>query len=59
MRLNITLMAGVAISYFLFIAVSYDHVQPSLLARSDWSKSVACPASSFHSVHISSHHPPR
>jgi tyrosine-specific transport protein len=37
-RLNLTLIAGVAISYFLFIAVSYDHVDVSLLKRSDWSK---------------------
>lgn len=37
-RLNITLMVGVAISYFLFIAVSYEHVEVRLLARSDWSK---------------------
>ena len=31
-------MAGIAITYFLFIAVSYKHVDPSLLTRSDWSK---------------------
>jgi len=37
-RLNLTLMIGVAISYFLFIAVSYDHVDTKLLVRSDWSK---------------------
>ncbi len=37
-RLNITLMIGVATSYFLFIAVSYKHVDPHLLARADWSK---------------------
>lgn len=37
-RLNLTLISGVAISYFLFIAVSYDHVDVSLLKRSDWSK---------------------
>jgi tyrosine-specific transport protein len=37
-RLNITLMLGVAISYFLFIAVSYKHVDVSLLTRTDWSK---------------------
>jgi tyrosine-specific transport protein len=37
-RLNITLMLGVATSYFLFIAVSYSHVNLNLLARSDWSK---------------------
>lgn len=37
-RLNVILMLGVAISYFLFISVSYDHVDTSLLARSDWSK---------------------
>lgn len=37
-RLNITLMGGVAISYFLFIGVAYDHVNPSLLTRADWSK---------------------
>ncbi len=37
-RLNITLMLGVATSYFLFIAVSYSHVNLNLLARSNWSK---------------------
>jgi tyrosine-specific transport protein len=37
-RLNITLMIGVAASYFLFIAVSYDHVDVNLLTRSNWSK---------------------
>lgn len=37
-RLNITLMLGVAISYFLFISVSYKHVDASLLTRADWSK---------------------
>lgn len=37
-RLNITLMLGVAASYFLFIAVSYNHVDLQLLTRSDWSK---------------------
>ena len=37
-RLNITLMLGVAISYFLFIAVSHNHVDITLLKRSDWSK---------------------
>jgi tyrosine-specific transport protein len=37
-RLNITLMIGVAVSYFLFIAVSYDHVDMHLLARSHWPK---------------------
>ncbi|MBS0603520.1 MAG: tyrosine transporter [Verrucomicrobia bacterium] len=37
-RLNITLMIGVAVSYFLFIAVSYNHVDPTLLKRADWSK---------------------
>ena len=37
-RLNITLMLGVAISYFLFIGVSYQHVDLHLLARSNWSK---------------------
>jgi tyrosine-specific transport protein len=37
-RLNITLMFGVAASYFLFIGVSYDKVDLSLLTRSDWSK---------------------
>ncbi len=37
-RLNLTLITGVAISYFLFIAVSYDHVDINLLKRADWSK---------------------
>lgn len=37
-RLNMTLMIGVAVSYFLFIAVSYNHVEPVLLKRADWSK---------------------
>jgi tyrosine-specific transport protein len=37
-RLNITLMVGVATCYILFVAVSYKHVQPSLLTHSNWSK---------------------
>lgn len=37
-KLNILLMTGIAITYFLFIAVSYEHVDSSLLVRSDWSK---------------------
>ncbi len=37
-RLNVILMLGVAVSYFLFISVSYKHVDTSLLTRSDWSK---------------------
>ncbi len=37
-RLNITLILGVAISYFLFIAVSYQHVNVSFLERASWSK---------------------
>lgn len=37
-RLNITLLIGVAISYFLFIGVSYHHVNPELLVRTHWSK---------------------
>jgi tyrosine-specific transport protein len=37
-RLNMTLMLGVAASYFLFIAVSYKQVDVHLLARSNWSK---------------------
>ena len=37
-RLNMSLMLGVAISYFLFIAVSYKHVDTNLLVRTDWSK---------------------
>jgi tyrosine-specific transport protein len=37
-RLNLTLMIGVAISYFLFIAVSWKHVDTTLLVRSDWSR---------------------
>lgn len=37
-RLNICFMLGVAISYFLFIGVSYDHVNLSLLSRSNWGK---------------------
>ncbi len=37
-RLNLTLMVGVAASYFLFIAVSNGHVNPHLLARANWSK---------------------
>jgi tyrosine-specific transport protein len=37
-RLNITLMLGVAITYFLFIGVSYQHVDTSLLTRANWSK---------------------
>lgn len=37
-RLNITLILGVAISYFLFIAVSHDHVDITFLKRANWSK---------------------
>ncbi|MBI2811701.1 MAG: tyrosine transporter, partial [Candidatus Melainabacteria bacterium] len=37
-RLNITLMLGVAISYFLFIAVSYKHVDVTLLTHTNWPK---------------------
>jgi tyrosine-specific transport protein len=37
-RLNITLMLGVAVSYFLFIAVAYSYIDMRLLTRSDWSK---------------------
>jgi len=37
-RLNITFMLGIAITYFLFIAVSFDHVDTTLLKRADWSK---------------------
>lgn len=37
-RLNITLMAGVIISYLLFIPVSYQHVELALLKRVDWPK---------------------
>ena len=37
-RLNMTLMAGVILSYLLFIPASYQQVNLSLLARSDWSK---------------------
>ncbi len=43
-RLNITLMLGVAISYFLFIFVSYDSVDLQLLKHVNWSKAwVALP----------------
>lgn len=37
-RLNITLIIGVAISYFLFIGVSSEHVDLNLLTRMKWSK---------------------
>lgn len=37
-RLNMTLMAGVIISYLLFIPASYQQVDLSLLKRADWSK---------------------
>jgi tyrosine-specific transport protein len=37
-RLNICLMLGVAISYFLFIGVSYDHVNVSFLKQANWGK---------------------
>jgi tyrosine-specific transport protein len=37
-RLNMTLMAGVIISYLLFIPASYQQVNLSLLERADWSK---------------------
>lgn len=37
-RLNIAFFIGIGITYFLFVAVSYKYVEPSLLTRSDWSK---------------------
>jgi tyrosine-specific transport protein len=37
-RLNLFLMLGVAVSYFLFIGVSYEHVNFSLLNRAYWPK---------------------
>jgi len=37
-RLNLTLMLGVAVSYFSFIGVSAGHVDTQLLHRGDWSK---------------------
>jgi tyrosine-specific transport protein len=39
-RLNLTLMVGVAISYFLFVFVSYDHVDLKLLTYTDWPKAL-------------------
>lgn len=43
-RLNLALMTGVVLSYLLFISFSYNHVELSLLKRSDWSKAwVAIP----------------
>jgi tyrosine-specific transport protein len=37
-RLNLCLMIGVAVSYFSFVFVSYNHVNIELLQFSDWSK---------------------
>ncbi len=37
-RLNLALMAGVILSYFLFIYSSYNHVTFSLLTYSNWPK---------------------
>jgi tyrosine-specific transport protein len=37
-RLNITLMIGVATCYFLFVAVSYKHINLSLLTHTNWPK---------------------
>lgn len=37
-RLNLLLMLGVAVSYFLFIGVSYDQVNLSLLKKTNWSQ---------------------
>ncbi len=37
-RLNLILMSGVVLSYFLFIFFSYDKVNFSMLKRADWSK---------------------
>ena len=37
-RINLIMMAGVIITYLLFISFSYDHVQVPLLKRADWSK---------------------
>ncbi len=43
-RLNLLLMLGVAVSYFLFIGVSYHHVDFPLLTRAHWPKAwVALP----------------
>lgn len=37
-RLNMLLMAGVILTYLMFIPASIGHVDLNLLARSDWSK---------------------
>lgn len=37
-RLNLGLMVGVAVTYLLFIFVSFDHVNTDLLKFKDWSK---------------------
>ncbi len=43
-RLNLTLMVGVAISYLIFVLVSYNHVDAKLLTFTDWPKAwVALP----------------
>lgn len=43
-RLNLALMLGVAVSYLLFVLVSYNHVDPKLLTFTDWPKAwVALP----------------
>jgi tyrosine-specific transport protein len=38
-RLNLVLMFGVVISYFLFVFFSIQYINPSLLAFADWGKS--------------------
>jgi tyrosine-specific transport protein len=37
-RVNAFLFGGVILTYLLFVAVSHDHVDISLLKRTDWSK---------------------
>lgn len=37
-RLNLILISGVVISYFAFIGVSIEHVNPQLLAHANWGK---------------------
>ena len=37
-RLNILLVSGMAIAYFLFIYVAHEHIDFQLLKYSDWSK---------------------
>lgn len=39
-KLNMILFSGVILTYLLFIAFSYSHINPSLLTRTDWPRAI-------------------